>query len=233
MTATTLPAPTTGAGDRRASRLAGLLYLTTFVTSIPALALYGDALDDPRFAFGAGGDTRVLLGALLDLLNAAACVGTAVVLLPVLRRWSERLAVGFVTARVVEAATIVVSVAAVLCLVSLRGAAPGADAGAVEVAMTTLQSLHRWTFLLGPGLVPGVNALVLGTVLLRSRLVPRALPLLGLVGGPLLLASATATVLGVFGQVSTTAAVLALPVAGWELGLGLWLSVKGFRSPDE
>jgi hypothetical protein len=218
--------------DRGTARAAGLLYLATFVTSIPALALYGSALDDPRFALGTASDAPVLVGALLDLLNAAACVGTAVVLLPVLRRWSERLAVGFVTSRVVEAATIVVSVAAVLCLVSLHRTASGLDAGAVEVATTSLQALHRWTFLLGPGLVPGVNALLLGTVLLRSRLVPRGIPLLGLVGGPLLLASATATVLGVFDQVSAPATALALPVAAWELSLGLWLTFRGFRSPN-
>ena len=230
MTTTTTQAEGT---DRGTARWAGLLYLATFVTSIPALALYGDALDDPRFALGPAGDNPVLLGALLDLLNAAACVGTALVLLPVLRRWSERLAVGFLAARVVEAATIVVSVVAVLSLVSLHGTATGADDEAVVVATTSLQAVHRWTFLLGPGLVPGVNALLLGTVLLRSRLVPRALPLLGLVGGPLLLASASATVLGVVDQVSPVAAVLALPVAAWELGLGLWLTFKGFGSPDE
>lgn len=227
----TTTAPALPRKDRSTARAAGLLYLATFVTSIPALALYGGALDDPRFALGPADDAPLLVGALLDLLNAAACVGTAVVLLPVLRRWSERLAVGFLAARLLEAATIVVSVVAVLSLVSLHDAAAGQDAGAVVVATTSLQALHRWTFLLGPGLVPGVNALLLGTLLLRARLVPRALPALGLAGGPLVLGSATASVLGLVDQVSPVAAVLALPAAAWELGLGLWLTFRGFRSP--
>ena len=90
-------------------------------------------------------------------------------------------------------------------------------------------SLHDWTFLLGPGIIPGVNALLLGTVLYRTRLVPRIIPTVGLIGAPMLLASATAMLFGVYVQVWSWGMITALPIVVWELSLGAWLVVKGFR----
>jgi len=204
---------------RRTALIAGVLYLVTIVTSIPALALKS-ALLDGGTSGRALSDAR--LAVVLELVLAVACVGTAVVLHPVLRRFGESLSLGFVAARTVEAATIVVGVLAVLALVTLRQAGP-------DDAAPALVALHDWAFLVGPGLVPAVNALCLGTVLFRSRLVPRVIPAIGLAGAPLLIASAVATVAGSLDQVSTLAGALALPIAAWELSLGVWLTVKGFR----
>ncbi len=80
-------------------------------------------------------------------------------------------------------------------------------------------------------MIPAVNVLLLGSALYRARLVPRVLPLLGLIGAPLLVASAMATMFGVFGQVSALAGLAALPIAVWEIGLGLWLTIRGLRRP--
>ncbi|MEU8190651.1 DUF4386 domain-containing protein [Micromonospora carbonacea] len=227
-------APPTAAGSprRRTALVAGVFYLITFLASLPAVALIAPVLDNPDYIVSAGSDTRVIAGCLLDIVNAVACVGTAVALFPVVRRQHEAAALGFVTARVLEAAIIVVGVASLLTVVTLRqesAAATGADAPTLVAVGASLVAVRDWTFLLGPGLVPAANALLLGYLMYRSALVPRIIPLLGLVGAPLLVASAVATMFGVNEQASALSAVLTIPVAAWELSLGVWLVVKGFR----
>jgi hypothetical protein len=91
-------------------------------------------------------------------------------------------------------------------------------------------AVRDWTFLLGPSLMPAFNALLLGTLLYRSGLVPRLIPAIGLVGGPLLLASTTATLFGITTATSVTAAIATLPIFVWELSVALWMTFKGFRS---
>ena len=166
------------------------------------------------------------------MINASACIGTAVVLFPVVKRQHEAAALGFVTARVMEAAVIVIGVVGLLAVVTLRQElAGGAGADAVSLVITgkALVAIRDWTFLLGPGLIPAVNALLLGYLMYRSGLVPRVIPLMGLVGAPLLLASATATILGFNEQFSVWSAIATVPIFLWELSLGIWLVVKGFR----
>lgn len=215
---------------RKLALVAGGLYLITFITSIPALPLYDHILNDPNYVLSGGSDTGVLWGAIGEVICALAGIGTAVALFPVIRRRSETRALGFVTARVVEAAMIFVGVLSVLAIVTLhRDGAPGADAASVVTTARSLVAVHDWTFLLGPGIIPAVNALCLATVLYRSRLVPRVIPTLGLIGAPLLLGSAAATLFGAYDQVSSWAVLAALPIATWEFSLGVWMLVKGFK----
>jgi hypothetical protein len=219
---------------RRTAGLAGALYLVTFIAGIPPAAFLLDpVLNDPDYVIGPGADTQVLLGNFLDLVNALACIGTAVVLYPVVKRQNQAAALGFVTARVMEAAIIVVGVLCLATVVTLRqdlgGSpdAPGADN--LTTAAASLVSLRDWTFLLGPGLVPGINALLLGYLMYRSGLVPRVIPLVGLVGAPFFLVAATASLLGVNEQVSLWSGISTIPIFLWELSLGLWLLIKGFN----
>jgi hypothetical protein len=213
MTITDPSRPATTDPVRRRARAAGVLYLLTFV-SMPTLALYGPG------ASPAG----VLWGALSEVVVAIACAGTAVVLFPLLRHHGETAALGFVASRTVEAALILVGVAIVLTGVALRG-----DPAAAALA-PALSTGYDKVFLLSQSLAPVVNALCLGTVLYRSGLVPRALPLLGLIGAPLLLASDVAVLFGLYDRSAPLAALLALPIAAWELGLGIYLVAKGFRT---
>lgn len=165
-----------------------------------------------------------------------ACIGTAVVLFRVVRRYSQTLALGFVAARVFEAAMFCVGVLSVLSIVTLHhdsAGASGADASSLVSTARSLVALHDWTFLLGPGLIPAVNALCLATVLYRSRLVPRIIPMIGLIGAPILVASGVATLFGGLDRVSSTAAIAALPIAAWEFSLGVGLVAKGFRPSPE
>ncbi|MEV0999974.1 DUF4386 domain-containing protein [Nonomuraea sp. NPDC050202] len=159
---------------RRTALVAGLLYLITIVTSLPAL--------------------------------------------------------GFVAARVLEAAIIVAGITSLLAVVTLRqAAAAGADTDSLITTGTALVAIHNGTFLLGPGFIPAVNALLLGSLLYRARLVPRVIPVLGLIGAPLLLLSAAAVLFGLHPQVSVLSAMSAVPIFLWEGSLGLWLVVKGFK----
>jgi hypothetical protein len=232
MTATTVPTTQHSPVDplRRTALIAGVLYLLTFLSAIPAVFLLAPVLDNPHYIVSAGSDTRVVFGSLLDLVNAAACIGTAVVLFPVLRRQHEAAALGFVTARVFEAAVIVIGVVSLLSVVTLRQAAGDLDPAYLMTAGRSLVTVRDWTFLLGPGLIPGVNALLLGYLMYRSGLVPRGIPTLGLIGGPLLIASAIATMFGVNQQISVWSAIAVAPIFFWELSLGVWLTVKGFNT---
>ena len=209
---------------RRTALAAGALYLLTFI-SIPTLSLYAQ-VRDPNYITGPGPDTPVIVGGILELVVALAGIGTAVVLYPVLKRQNQAVAMGFVGSRVLEAGTIFVCVVSLLTVVTLRRSGAGADA---LVTARALVAFHDWIFLLGQGTIPAVNALLLGSLLYRSRLVPRALPVLGFVGAALLIASVTATLFDVWGQVSAASALLALPIAVWEFSLGIYLVVKGFR----
>ncbi len=227
------PAPRRAPTDpmRRTARAAGVLYLITFV-SIPTLALYQPVRDQAEFVLGAGSDTGVLWSAFSEVVVALACIGTAVVLFPVARRQSETAALGFVAARVLEAALIVVGVVSVLSIVTLRSDVAGtadADPASLVTAGHTLVAVYDGAFLLGQSLMPVVNALCLGYVMYRSGLVPRVLPVMGLVGAPLLLASDIAIFFGVYDRMAPVAALAALPIAAWEFSLGVYLIVKGFR----
>jgi hypothetical protein len=217
---------------RRTALVAGVLYLITIIASIPALLLHRGVLDSPEFIDGFGSDSRLLWAGYLDLIAALACIGTAIALYSMLRRQNEAVALGFVAARVLEATVIVIGVVSLLSALTLRqdlAGSAGEDAVSLATTIQALVAIHDWTFLVGPGLIPGINALLLGYLLYRSRLVPRVIPTLGLLGAPLLLASGTATFFGIYPQVSGWAALAALPVGLWELSLGVWLVVKGFK----
>jgi hypothetical protein len=211
---------------RRTALVAGGLYLITFVTSIPARLLSGPVRNDPNYVLGPGADAQVLFAGFLDVVLAIACIGTAVALYPVVKRQNEGVALGFVGARILEAAIIVTGVVSLLSVVTLRQAGAGADA---LVTAQALVASYDWTFLFGPGFMAAVNALLLGSLMYRSGLVPRIIPLVGLIGAPLLLASDTAVMFGLWEQFSLPAGIATLPVALWELSLGVWLVVKGFR----
>ena len=213
-------------------RVTGVLFLITYATSIPAVFLYGPLLDDPRYILGGGAaDNSVSLGALLELILIIANIGSAVVLWPVAKRVNEILALGFVTARVMESVFIAVGLLSVLSIVTLRQeAAAGADGGSLVAVGQSLVAIHGWTFLLGPGFVVGVgNGLILGYLMYRSGLLPRAMAILGLIAGPVLLARFVGILFGVFEPGSVLGSLMVAPEFLWELSLGIWLTVRGFN----
>src|ERR687889_1157513 len=166
---------------QKIARVFGVLYLITFITSIPAAFIfYAPVLGDPHYILGGGADTGVQWGAFLEMILIIANIGTAVVLFPILKRVNEILALGYVTARVVECVFIAVGILSVLTVVTLRQeAAADADAASLVTAGESLVALHEWTRQLGPGFVVGIgNGLVLGYLMYTSRLVPRGMAVL-------------------------------------------------------
>jgi len=210
--------------SRKISLAAGVLYLLTFV-SIPTLAIYGP-VKSANYILGAGPDTPAIIGGILEIIVALAGIGTAVVLFPVLKKQNEEAALGLVASRILEASTIFVGVAFLLSIVTLRQAGAGADA---LVTSHALVALYDRIFLLGQSFMPAVNDLLLGFLLYRSRLVPRGLSLIGIVGGPVLLVGYIAVLFGLIGQHASLAGLAAIPVALFEFSLGVWLIVKGFN----
>jgi hypothetical protein len=211
--------------SRKSSLAGGILYLLTFV-SIPIGFLYYSVLNDTNYIVGSGPDTPVVIGGILELIVALAGIGTAVVLYPVLKRQNEAVALGFIGTRVLEASTIFADVVCLLAIVTLRRTGVGAEALLTGKMLVTLYGLFR----LGQNLMPAVNDLLLGSLLYQSRLVPRVLPLLGLIGAPLLIAN---TIVFMFGITSGPLYILTgigvLPIALFEFSLGVWLTVKGFN----
>src|SRR5579862_7897319 len=214
---------------RKTALVAGVFYLITFV-SIPTLAIYRPVLNHRDWVLSSGSSTGVLVGGFLEVIVALAGIGTAVTLYPVVKRQHEGLALGFVTARVLEAAMIFTGVVSLLSLVTLRqdlGGAAGANAAALVTAGAAHVAIYKWTFLLSQSLMPAINALLLGSVMYRSRLVPRIIPVVGLIGAPFLLCTIILTLFG--GMKLGSPQLAAVPVGAWELSLGVWLVAKGFR----
>ncbi len=219
---------------RTIATVTGVLFLITFITSIPAaFVFYPPVLTDPTYIISAGADMGVKVGALLEVILVVANIGTAVVLYPLLKRQNSIIALGYVTARVMEGAVIAVGILSLLSVVTLRqdfAGAAGADAAALVTVGSGLVAFHDWTFLLGPGfLAPLGNGILLGSVMYRSGLVPRGMAMLGLIGGPLLIVAFVGVLFGAFAQVSLPAAIATIPEFLWELSLGIYLVVKGFQ----
>ncbi|WP_223263282.1 DUF4386 domain-containing protein [Arthrobacter sp. NamB2] len=217
--------------DDRAARLAGIFFIITFVSAIAGALLYGPVLTDPEYVTGPGADVRVLLGAVCEIVLVITNIGTAIVLFPLLRRHHEAAALGYVAARIMECALIVVGMLSVLAVVTLRqvAASDGDGASYLPVARA-LVVLHDWTFLLGPGFVVGIgNGLLLGFLMYRSGLVPRRLALLGLIGGPLMSVSGVAVLFGAYEQVSVWSGLATLSEIVWEASLGIYLAFVGVR----
>jgi hypothetical protein len=209
---------------RKTALVAGVFYLLTFV-SIPTLSLYG-AVRAPNYIVGGGPDTPVFIGAILEMIVALAGIGTAVALYPVVKRQGPARALGFVASRTLEAAGITAGIVTLLSIVTLRQAGVGA-AGLVVGQALAVQ--YAWMFHLSQSLIPAVNAVLLGSLLYQSRLVPRALPVLGFVGATLLLAVWFAVLFGLIGQTSAPAGIAGLTIAAWEFSLGIYLTFWGFK----
>jgi hypothetical protein len=206
----------------------GVLFFITHVTSVVAIVLYQPVLSHPGYVLGNGAaNSRILVGGILEVILAAAVVGTAVALYPVVSRHNRALALGYVGLRTLEAGIIVTGIVSLLAVVSLQHDVAGTagNAAALTAVAKALVAVHNWTFIVGPGLVCGLNTAVMAYALYRSKLVARFIPVLGLIGGPLVFA---ANVAGMFGVPRHDLGVCVVPVFAWEVSLAAFLILKGF-----
>ena len=218
---------------RKIALVTGVFFMITIIPApIAQFFLYDSVLNDVDYIVGAGADANVRLGAFLEVIIAIAIIGTAVTLFPLLKRQHESFALGYVAARIFESTMIVVGIIGLLSVVTLRqefAGVAGAEAASLVEVGRSLVAIHDWTFLLGPGMMPGLNDIMLGYLLYASRLVPRALALLGIVAGPVHFASFVAVLLGVIEAGSVGQGIASIPVAAFEVILGIWLIVRGFN----
>ncbi|MBV9536774.1 MAG: DUF4386 domain-containing protein [Solirubrobacterales bacterium] len=215
---------------RKTALIFGVLFLATFVFSIAGVLLYNPVLHPAKFMAGTGGNTRVRLGAVCEVLLIIANIGTAVVVYPIFRRKYEALALGYVTARLVECTFIAIGIVSYLAVVTLHTTG-GAGAGSVLNDTKALVAVRNWTFVLGPGFFAGVgNGLILGSLMYLSGLMPRGLAILGLIAGALLCISGLGVVLDVISRGGTAQTIATIPEFVWELSLGIYPIVKGFKA---
>jgi hypothetical protein len=214
---------------RKTALVAGVLYLLTFLSSIPAVFLQSAVLDDPTFIISAISTEQVRLGALFDIVNSLTAIGTAVALYAVIRRQDQGFAIGFVSSRLFEATILMIGVVSILSIVTLQQpGATGAEASLLVTVQDTLVTVRNWAFVLGTG-VPALNAFMLGWIMYKSRLVPRVIPVIGLIGAPLFTSWIIGYVLGVAEAGTAWHGIGVAPIFIWELSLGLWMTFKGFR----
>jgi Domain of unknown function (DUF4386) len=204
--------------------------VVTFVTSIPAyFVLYAPVRDNPEYITGTGADptSSVALGAVLELVLIVANIGTAVVPYALFKRYSQSLALGYVTARLVECTFIAIGVLSLLTFLFMR---QEGTADADPVLGELLVAVYDRAFLVGPGVFAGVaNGMILGYLMYRTGLVPRGMAVLGLIGGPLLVVAAIAIMFDVIERGSALQGLATIPEFIWELSFGVYLIVKGFR----
>ena len=218
--------------EQRTARIMGAWFLGTFLFSIPAFFFYGPILDDAGYVVGSGNDTRIGLGALLEILLAVSGIATAVVIYPIVQRVNQSVALGYIAARTVESMLILIGVLSLMAVVALH---QDLDATASTHETLTdvgraLVALHEQTRLLGPQFCAGLgNGILLGYLMWRSRLLPRPMVMFGLVGGPLALVAGIGVLLGAWQATSGLPVALTAPEAIWELSLSVWLLIRGFR----
>ena len=214
--------------DQKRARWFGVLYLLTIITSVPALALYEPALRHPvAFVAGSGNVNNIYWGALLELLLILTNIGTAVVIVPIMRRQFEDLSIGYVTARIVECTFILVGILAMLGIATLQQQTAGAAEGTVAY---TLAAIKDWTFILGPGWMVGWgNGLILGYMMYRTGLVPRAWTYLAFIGGPAIILTGTIAMFRGGHPSGSLQGIATIPEAAWEVFLGIYCTIWGFR----
>jgi len=213
-----------------AARWTGILYIITFITSIPALLLFGPVLNDADYVLSGGADNRIFLGAFLELILIIANIGTALVPYAFFKRYSDRMALSYVAARIMESVFIGVGILAVLSVVTLRqdfAGTTGTDSATLIALADALVAVKDWTFLFGPGFCGIGNGIMLGYMMYRSRLMPRSLTWFGLVGGPLMVTAGVAVLFGVLDQGGAGQFIMTIPEIIWEALIGIYLTVKG------
>jgi hypothetical protein len=216
---------------RKTSLIFGLFFAGTFAFSVPALPFYASILHDADYILGGGLDTRVSIGALLEILLAICNIATAIVIFPLVRRVKETVALGYVAVRIVESVIILTGVISLMSVLTLRaGFAPGGDADTLKLAGQLLVAFHDWTFLLGPQFCAGIGSgLLLGYLMYRSGLVPPRMALLGLIGGPLAFLGGVLVLFDVLEPMSPGLFALTALEIAWELSVTVYTIVKGFR----
>lgn len=218
--------------DRRNARILGIFYILAAVTSIIAVILYGPVLSEQwQMAVANGLETKVLIGVLNDLSLIVTAVGTAVMLFPYVRHWNEHLALGYLCFRFMEAVFIAIGLVSILGLLQLSSYYDTTNLASkinFEPIGLVLQAIYRWTAMLGPNFMLGINTSLYSYMLYRTGYVPKPLAIFGMVTAVMVLIAGLLQMFGIIEPYSAIKGLMALPVGVYEMSLAVWLIVKGF-----
>jgi hypothetical protein len=220
--------------SKTTARIVGVLFIVATAAAVIGDRLVRPLRDDADFlATFASHETRVIVSVVSELILASAVIGIAALLFPYLKRQNEGLAVGYVGARIIEGAIIILGGISSLLLLTLSR--DFLESGSGETASfgpsaALLLDARAWTDALGTAIVFGISALILYSLMYRSELVPRWLSAWGFIGAVLVIA---AGIRGLYGHSpsSTLSVILTIPIGLQEMVLAVWLIVKGFSSP--
>lgn len=214
--------------------ITGVLFIIASATAIIGYFLYGPIIDGPDYLVnGAAHGVGVTLGALNELILACAAIGTGIMLYPHLRKHNESLALGYVCFRFFEAIVITIGVVGVLALLTVSQDFAGSqtpDAAAFRATGTALLAVREWAFIIGPGILLGINTSLYSYVLFRTRLVPRPIAVMGMIGAPLVTTAGLLMLFDVLQPMSSGAGLLSATVGVYEMVLAAWLIAKGFNA---
>ncbi|MGK7377186.1 DUF4386 domain-containing protein [Planococcus sp. 1R117A] len=221
--------------NKRAAKITGVLFLLAAISAVVGVLLYNPILSNPDYLVeGSRYANQLALGALMELILVISAVGTATTMFPFLRKYNETIALWHVCFRFLEAVVITVGLISVLALLTLSQAflaADSPDTASFQAAGTSLIAIHDWTFMLGPLFFLGVNTIMYSYIFYQTRLVPRFISVLGIIGAICVFVCALLVMFDVIEQVSLWGGILAVPVAATEMILAVWLIVKGFNEP--
>ncbi|MFT4416657.1 DUF4386 domain-containing protein [Fredinandcohnia humi] len=218
--------------DRINGIILGIFYIAAAVTAVIAVVSYEPVLSEQWYSSVANGyETKVMAGVLNDFLLIVTAVGTSIMLFPYIRRWNEHIALGYLCFRFMEAVFIAIGLVSILGLLHLSvyyDPENVANEDNLYAVGLMLQSFHRWTSVLGPNLMLGLNTILYSFLLFRTGLVPKPLALFGMVTAVLVFIAGLLDMLGIIESISTAKGLIALPVGVYEMSLAVWLIVKGF-----
>jgi hypothetical protein len=219
--------------NRQNATIVGILFIFATVSAILGLYFYQPILSGPDYLVnGAAHKNQIALGALMELILVCTAIGTAIGMFPVLKPYGERIALGHLFFRFLEAVIISIGIVAILSLSTLSQAfvaAAAPDATAFHAVGTLLHAAYKWTSMLGPLMMLGINTLMYSYLLYKSKLVPRPLAILGLTGATLVFSASLVVLSGVATQLSIPVVLMAMPIAFFEMIFAGWLIVKGFN----
>lgn len=219
--------------DKKNAVITGLFFIAATVSAITGAKLYDPILIHTDYlTSGAKNATQIIFGALSELILVCTAAGTGIMLFPYLRKFNERLGLGYIVFRLLEAVFILIGIVSVLALLTLsrsytNEASPAINA--YQTAGTILKAIHDWTFILGPLFMLGINTFIYSYVFYQTNLVPRKLAILGIAGAVLVFISAPLVMLGIIAQLSVMQVLMAMPIAIYEMVLAVWLISKGFN----
>lgn len=220
-------------GHKLNAVVTGAFFIAATVSAIIGVLLYGPVLNNTdSLTSGAGNSTRIATGAFFELILAFSAVGTGIMLFPYIRRYSESWGLGYVCFRVLEVVFILIGIISMLSLLTLGQdyvKLNGQDATSMQSVAKLLIAIHSWTFALGPHFMLGINTFIYSFILYRTKLVPVKLSIYGITAAVLIFIAALLEIYGINSPFSIQTAILAMPIAFFEMVLAGRLIVRGFN----